>query len=74
MFKGASHEDMGPQHVSPVAAFLASDLAEGITGKIIGVQGTKVFEYRMEVSDGIHKISGIWSPQEIKQKWDAVVK
>lgn len=74
MFKGASAEDMGPQHISPVVAFLASDLSEGITGKIIGVQGTKVFEYRMEVSDGIHKDNGMWSPQDIKSQWAQIVK
>ncbi|MEW5853915.1 MAG: SDR family NAD(P)-dependent oxidoreductase [Myxococcota bacterium] len=74
MLKGASTEEIGPQHISPVVAFLASDLAEGITGKIIGVQGTKVFEYRMEVTEGIHKASGAWSPQDIKSRWDEIVK
>ncbi|MBI5497465.1 MAG: SDR family NAD(P)-dependent oxidoreductase [Deltaproteobacteria bacterium] len=74
MFQGASADEMGPQHICPVVAFLASDLSEGITGKIIGVQGTKVFEYRMEVSEGIHKPSGMWSPQDIKDKWTDVVK
>ena len=74
MFQGASLEDMGPQHISPVVGFLASDLAEGVTGKIIGVQGTKVFEYRMEVTDGIHKDKGAWSAQDIKSKWNDIVK
>jgi len=74
MLKGATEEELGPQHISPVVAFLASDLSEGITGKIVGVQGTKVFEYRMEVTDGIHRQGAAWSPQDIKTQWDKIVK
>src|SRR5216683_850917 len=36
MFKGLTGEQIGPQYVAPVAAFLASDLAADITGTIVG--------------------------------------
>src|SRR5205809_458558 len=42
MFKGMTPEQIGPQYVAPVAAFLASDLAADVTGRMGGVQGPKV--------------------------------
>ncbi len=71
MFKGATPEDIGPQFISPVAAFLASDLAADITGTIVGVQGGKVHLYQMHVSEGVTRDprSGLWTPAEIKERW-----
>jgi len=71
MFKGMSAEQIGPQFISPAVLFLASDLAADITGQIVGVQGPKVFLYRMEQTDGVEKdpAKGLWSPKEIKEAW-----
>jgi NAD(P)-dependent dehydrogenase (short-subunit alcohol dehydrogenase family) len=68
MMKGVTETDMGPQHIAPVVAFLASDLAKDITGRIFGVHGTKVFEYKMAQSEGVTKSGGMWSPEEIKER------
>lgn len=65
MFQGVSDDLMGPQFISPVALYLASDLSAGVTGKIIGVQGRKIFAYNMGMSEGITKDEGSWSAQEI---------
>ena len=40
-------EMLAPDHISPVALFLASDLAADINGTIVGVMGTKVSVYKM---------------------------
>ena len=40
-------EQLAPEHIAPVALFLASDLAADITGAIVGVQGPKIFLYKM---------------------------
>jgi len=69
MFKGMTPEQIGPQYVAPVAAFLASDLAADITGLIVGVQGPKVFLYRMTETAGVTREGGPWSPAEIKERW-----
>src|SRR5919206_4046968 len=53
MFKGMTPEQIGPQYIAPVAAFLASDLAADITGQIVGVHGPKVFIYKMVESEGV---------------------
>jgi NAD(P)-dependent dehydrogenase (short-subunit alcohol dehydrogenase family) len=74
MMKGVTAEQMGPQHIAPVAVFLASDLAAEITGVIVGVHGAKVFLYKMTETDGVTKESGTWSPAELKERWAEIAK
>jgi len=73
MFKGTTTEQMGPQHIAPVAAFLASDLAADITGQIVGVHGPKVFLYKMTETAGVTK-EGAWNPAELKERWAEISK
>jgi NAD(P)-dependent dehydrogenase (short-subunit alcohol dehydrogenase family) len=67
-------DDLGPQFISPVAAFLASDLASDLTGQIVGVQGRKVFVYRMEQTAGVSKDKGSVDPAELKERWAEIAK
>jgi NAD(P)-dependent dehydrogenase (short-subunit alcohol dehydrogenase family)/acyl dehydratase/putative sterol carrier protein len=53
-----------PEEVSPVVVFFASDLAKDLTGRIVGVHGRHLFEYRMENSEGKEK-KDAWTPAEI---------
>jgi NAD(P)-dependent dehydrogenase (short-subunit alcohol dehydrogenase family) len=74
MLKGITADQLGPQFISPAVIFLASDLAADITGQIIGVQGSKLFLYRMEQTEGVEKdaAKGLWTPQEIKEAWGKI--
>ncbi len=74
MMKGVSADQLGPQHISPVAVFLASDLAADITGQIVGVEGAHLFLYKMEKTAGTDKApaAGIWSPREIREAWGKI--
>ena len=74
MFKGMTPEQIGPQYIAPVAAFLASDLAADITGTIVGVQGPKVFLYKMIETEGATREGGPWSAAEIKERWSEIAK
>jgi len=74
MFKGLSAEQIGPQYVAPVAAFLASDLAADITGVIVGVQGPKIFVYKMVEGEGVTREGGPWTAEEIKERWGEISK
>src|SRR3954467_2787874 len=69
MFKGMTPDQIGPQYIAPVAAFLASDLAADLAGTIVGVQGPKVFVYRMVETEGVTRDGGPWSAAEIKERW-----
>jgi NAD(P)-dependent dehydrogenase (short-subunit alcohol dehydrogenase family) len=72
MFKGLTADQIGPQYIAPVAAFLASDMAAEITGTIVGVQGPKIFVYKMIETEGVTREGGPWSPAEIKEKWGEI--
>jgi len=74
MFAGAEERDIGPQFIAPAAVFLASHLAEGITGQVLGVQGGKVFLYRMDTTAGVEKdvAKGPWTAQEIHDAWGRI--
>ncbi len=74
MFKNLTREQIGPQYIAPVAVFLASDLAADITGTIAGVQGPKIFLYKMIESGGATREGGPWSPAEIKERWAEISK
>lgn len=60
-------EQLGPQHISPVALWLASDLAKDVNGRVFGVHGPKVFEYRMSQSEGLDAPpgGGEWTPEQL---------
>jgi len=53
-----------PEDVSAVVLFLASDLAKDLSGRIIGVHGRHLFEYKMELTEGKEKKEA-WTPAEI---------
>ncbi len=72
MFQGVGDE-LDPKFISPIVVYLASDLAQDITGKVFGVQGGKIFMYEMKVNDGVEK-SGLWTPQEIHEKINEIMK
>jgi NAD(P)-dependent dehydrogenase (short-subunit alcohol dehydrogenase family) len=62
-------DKMGPEHVARVVAWLASDLAEGITGRVFGVHGPKVFEYQMSQNDGLDAPpeGALWTPELLQE-------
>jgi NAD(P)-dependent dehydrogenase (short-subunit alcohol dehydrogenase family) len=66
---------LAPEHIAPVALFLASDLAADITGTIVGVQGAKVSIYKMVESSGATPKSGdTWTAQELRERWSEIGK
>jgi NAD(P)-dependent dehydrogenase (short-subunit alcohol dehydrogenase family) len=74
VFRGASEKELGPQFVAPVAVFLASDLAADVTGQVVGVQGGRIFLYRVDATEGVEKDAsgGLWSAQEIGEAWSKI--
>lgn len=64
--------DMQPEHVVPVVVMLASEAAGSVTGKTIGVHGGQVFAYSMEMSPGLVKSEGYWTPEELFEKLPSI--
>ncbi|MCG3173392.1 MAG: putative short-chain type dehydrogenase/reductase [Myxococcota bacterium] len=73
-FKNVSEEILGPQHVAPVTAFLASDWASDINGQVVGVQGGKLFVYKVETSAGVTHENQAWRPEDIRARWSEISK
>jgi len=67
-------EMLAPEHISPVALFLASDLAADINGTIVGVMGTKVSIYKMIETAGTTPKGANWTPQELRERWAEIGK
>jgi NAD(P)-dependent dehydrogenase (short-subunit alcohol dehydrogenase family) len=66
---------LSPEHISPAALFLASDLSADITGTIVGVQGPKISVYKMVETAGAMPRSGdYWTAQELRERWGEVSK
>ncbi len=60
-------EEMKPEHISPVVLWLASDLAAEVTGRCFGIHPPRLFEYKMEMTEGAEAPGGIWTPEAIQK-------
>jgi len=67
-------EMLASDHISPVALFLASDLAADINGTIVGVMGPKVSVYRMIETAGTTPKGATWTAQELREHWGEISK
>jgi NAD(P)-dependent dehydrogenase (short-subunit alcohol dehydrogenase family) len=74
MFQGV--ETMTAEHISPAALFLASDLCGDRTGHVLAVAGARLYAFKVIETPGKFKdeARGVWTPQEIAEHWDAIVK
>ncbi|RME06121.1 MAG: SDR family NAD(P)-dependent oxidoreductase [Deltaproteobacteria bacterium] len=64
-------EELDPAYISPLVAYLASDEAAPINGRVFGVAGGRITEYRMEVVElGLRdpKEEGPWSVEAIARE------
>ncbi len=68
-------EEITPEQIAPFTVFLASPLAEGITGRIFGVHGRHLFEYRMVMTDGVVLPEGeTWTPERIAERIEDIAR
>jgi NAD(P)-dependent dehydrogenase (short-subunit alcohol dehydrogenase family) len=74
MFQGVTEDSLGPQHIAPVALFLASDLSAELTGEVIGVAGARLSRYKMIETTGAFKQEEAWTAAEIKERWAEISK
>jgi NAD(P)-dependent dehydrogenase (short-subunit alcohol dehydrogenase family) len=74
MFEGV--DTMTPEHISPAALFLASDLCGDRTGHVLAVAGARMYAFKVVETPGKFKdeCGGVWTASEIAEHWDAIVK
>ncbi len=69
-------ESLTPDHIAPAALFLASPLCGDRTGYVLAVAGARMYAFKVVETAGKFKddAAGVWTPQEIADNWDAIVK
>jgi len=67
-------DEFGPEHISPIVAYLASDASAGVTGQTFGVEGNHLFIYKMMTSHGASRTGSKepWTIDEIAQQMDRI--
>ncbi|MBI1784342.1 SDR family oxidoreductase [Candidatus Sumerlaeota bacterium] len=68
-------EETGPQHITPIVLFLASDAGAAITGQTFGVEGNELYVYKMMVSHGATRQGSHepWTQEEIAARLERIV-
>lgn len=74
MFQGI--DSLTPDHIAPVALFLASDLCGDRTGHVVAAAGARLYAFKVVETPGRFKEEdgGVWTAQEIADSWDSIVK
>jgi NAD(P)-dependent dehydrogenase (short-subunit alcohol dehydrogenase family) len=69
-------ESMTPDHIAPAALYHASALCGDRTGYVLAVAGARMYAFKVVETAGKFKddAAGVWTPQEIADNWDAIVK
>jgi NAD(P)-dependent dehydrogenase (short-subunit alcohol dehydrogenase family)/acyl dehydratase/putative sterol carrier protein len=64
-------QEMKAEHVAPMALFLASELSKDVTGRVFGVHGLQLLEYRNIMTEGVTKKSD-WTPSDIASSLEQI--
>jgi len=58
---------MSPAHIAPLAVYLASEVAQGVSGQIFGVRGKEIFVFSQpRPTRAIHHAEG-WTPERLAE-------
>jgi NAD(P)-dependent dehydrogenase (short-subunit alcohol dehydrogenase family) len=65
---------MGPEHIAPVAVFLASDAARDVSGQVLGVRGKEIMLFsHMRPLRSIHHDLG-WTPERLADMFPGTLR
>lgn len=74
MFQGIAPGSMAPEHVAPLAVFLASELAADVAGETLGVAGGRVYAFRIRETTGAFVEGRAFTPEEIHAQWAQITR
>jgi len=65
---------MGPEHIAPVAVFLASEAAKEVTGQVFGVRGKEIMLFsHMRPVRSVHHDLG-WTPERLADMFPGTLR
>jgi NAD(P)-dependent dehydrogenase (short-subunit alcohol dehydrogenase family) len=65
---------MGPEHIAPMAVFLASDAAKEVSGQVFGVRGKEIMLFsHMRPIRSIHHDAG-WTPERLAEMFPGTLR
>jgi NAD(P)-dependent dehydrogenase (short-subunit alcohol dehydrogenase family) len=65
---------MGPEHIAPIAVFLASEEAKDVSGQVFGVRGKEIMLFNhMRPVMRVHDDSG-WTPERLAQMFPGTLR
>ena len=67
-------DEFGPEKVSPFMVFLASDLAKDVTGRVFGIRGREILEYKYKITDGARAAGDAWTAQEVADRFKEITR
>ena len=67
-------DEFGPDKVSPMVVFLASDAAAGISGRLFSVQGKEIREYKYKITAGATAAGDLWTAREIAERFEEIAR
>lgn len=73
-FQGIQEASMSPEHVAPIAIYLASSLAEEVHGEIVGIAGTRAYTFRARESTGAFAEQRPWTPRQVHAAWREITR
>jgi NAD(P)-dependent dehydrogenase (short-subunit alcohol dehydrogenase family) len=70
----AADDRLAPYRIAPLAAYLASDAAAGVTGITFGVEGNEIFVYRMMATHGVTRYEPTaWTIEAIEHSIEKIL-
>ena len=69
---GTIPDELGPEKVSPFVIFLASDLAKDVTGRLFGIRGREIKEFKYRTTVGATAAGDIWGVREIADRFSEI--
>ena len=66
-------ERFAPDKVAPIVVYLASELSGKVTGRLLGIQGDRVFAYATVAGKGVTS-EPRWTAQRLHDQIDAILK
>ncbi len=73
MFRAAPETALLAEHVAPVAGFLLSEQADGVSGEVVAVAGQRVYALRSRESAGVY-FEELPSPEQLRDRWADVLR